>query len=181
MSRRASRSAPVLATAALLLTLTGCALAHPGSLQWRVDKRLHFLSPAARAKVGQPVTITWRMDNFHIAPLGSGPSSKNTGYFAIFIDRSPMKPGKSLNAINKHDAACVDAAVCTTKDYLARKQVYTTTKDEFTVQDVSDILSNKLSTQFHTATLVLLNTAGLRIGESAWTIEFRMHASGAND
>ena len=65
--------------------------------------------------------------------------------------------------------------------YLARKQVYTTTKDEFTLQDVSDILGNSLSTQFHSATVILLNTAGVRIGESAWTVEFRMHSSGVND
>ena len=163
-----------------MVSSAGCATSLHG-LQFHNDKRLKITSPRENQLVTPPFTLRWTMRDFTVAGPGKGPVNDHTGYFAIFIDHSPMKPGKSLNAINKHDAACVDAAVCTTKDYLARKQVYTTTKDEFTVQDVSDILSNKLSTQFHTATLVLLNTAGLRIGESAWTIEFRMHASGAND
>jgi hypothetical protein len=165
---------------ALALTTSGCATSLHG-LEFHNDKRLKITSPHENDLVSAPFTLHWTMRDFTIAGPGRGPVNDDTGYFAIFIDRSPVKPGKTLAAVNKHDPTCTHSALCTTKSYLARKQVYTTTKDEYTLQSVADILSNKLSTQFHTATVILLNTAGERISESAWSVEFRMHASGAND
>ncbi|HWC36378.1 MAG TPA: hypothetical protein VG650_16340 [Mycobacteriales bacterium] len=168
------------AGAIVLTSSSGCATSLHG-LEFHNDKRLKITFPHENELVTTPFTLRWTMRDFTVAEPGKGPVNDSTGYFAIFVDRSPIKPGRTLAAINQSSPSCERSTLCTTKAYLAREQVYTTTANQLTLHSVADILSNKLSTQFHTATVVLLNTAGERFSESAWTIEFRMHSSGVND
>jgi hypothetical protein len=167
------RSRTALALAALAISLSGCALAHPGSLQWRVDKRLHFVSPEARAKVGQPVTISWRMTDFRVAPLGSEPPSKDVGYFAIFVDRGPLKPGQTMQSVVGGATYCRQIPRCTSRSELRQRNVFTTTATSFRFPVIPDLTTDD-SVQLHTFTIVLMDTSGHRIGESSWELDLRI-------
>jgi hypothetical protein len=169
----------LVAGVSLALGTTGCATSLNG-LEFHNDNRMKITEPHQNDLVSAPITLRWTMTDFTVAAQGAGPVNDDTGYFAVFIDRSPVKPGQTLTAVSKHTPSCEHTTLCTTKSYLAGEQVYTTTNDELRLRSVGDILSNNESTQFHTATVILMNTAGERISESAWSVEFRMHSSGVN-
>jgi hypothetical protein len=159
---------------ALLLavaTLTGCGFSN---LQFRTDHRLDFVSPEPRAEVKQPVTITWHMDDFRIADQGSEPPTRDAGYFAIFVDRSPVKPGKTLKDVVGGDDYCRQNPRCTSRAELRQYGVFTTTDTSYRFPRLPDLLSNDEDVQLHTFTVVLMDTAGHRIGESAWRLELRI-------
>jgi hypothetical protein len=168
-----------LAGVALVVSTAGCATSLKG-LEFHNDNRLKITSPHENDKVTAPFTLRWTMRDFTVAAAGKGPVNNDTGYFAIFVDKAPVKAGHTLNDVNKNTPSCKDSAECTTKSYLAREQVYTTTKDEFRIGSVADLVGNNESTQYHTATVILMDTSGHRISESAWSVEFRMRASGVD-
>lgn len=157
----------------------GCATSLKG-LEFHNDNRLKITAPHENEFVTTPFTLSWTMRDFTVAGKGAGPVQDDIGYFAVFIDRAPVKPGQSLASVSKNDPSCQHTALCTTKAYLAREQVYITTTDQVRLQSVADILGNNESTQYHTATVILIDTAGRRISESAWSVEFRMRSSGVN-
>jgi hypothetical protein len=161
------------------LGATGCATSLHG-LEFHNDNRMKITSPHENDLVSAPFTLRWTMKDFTVAREGGGPVEDDTGYFAVFIDRAPVKPGQTLAAVSTNTPSCQHTTLCTTPAYLAGEQVYVTTNDEVRLRSVADILSNNESTQFHTATVILMNTAGERISESAWTVEFKMHSSGIN-
>jgi hypothetical protein len=142
------------AACALALLLTGCGLSN---LAFTADKRLHFLTPAPRALVRLPVTIRWRISGFG-------------GSFAVFVDRAPVGPGQPVSAVA--DRSCRRTPGCVNPGYLADRGVYTTGQDAVTIRQVT--VDSYQSTQTHEATVVLLDPAGRRIGESAWYVDFRM-------
>jgi hypothetical protein len=177
MSRRALLA--LAAGVSVALGTTGCATSLHG-LEFHNDNRMKLTSPHENELVSAPFMLTWTMKDFTVAAQGAGPVNDDTGYFAVFIDRTPVKPGQTLASVTKNTPSCEHTTLCTTKAYLAGEQVYVTTKDQVRLQSVADILSNNESTQFHTATVILMNTAGERISESAWSVEFKMHSSGVN-
>lgn len=154
---------------AALLT-SGCGLSN---LQFTKDNRLHFTSPRSRQLVATPVTLTWTISDFKAEKEGSFPPSGNAGYFAIFVDRAPVKPGQTL--LSLADKSCRVTPGCFNPEYLAERNVYTTTSDSFTIDQVPALNSYE-NVQVHEATIVLMNTAGQRIGESAWYVDFRLRS-----
>lgn len=165
-----------VAVALLGVCATGCATSFKG-LEFHNDNRMTVVSPKADTLVKLPATLQWRMQDFTVAGPHRAPVNDHFGYFAIFVDRSPVKPGQTLAAVNSSVASCQHGNLCNSRSYLANEQIYTTTKDHLKLQTVSDLPGNNLSEQYHTATIVLMNTAGHRIGESAWSVEFKLHAS----
>jgi hypothetical protein len=162
------RALVAAAVVGMLPVVTSC------GLQFRNDHRLSFITPRENQKVSVPFPVRWRMSDFLVTGLRQGPTTSRTGYFALFVDRTPIKPGQTIAAVNADDPSCHDTRACLTPSYLAEKGVYTTTKTAVRLTEVAD-LSNHESEQYHTATVVLMNTAGRRIGESAWSVEFKMH------
>lgn len=135
------------------------------------DHRVHFTTPPSRALVSVPVTVRWTVEGFGIAPAGSAPPSTGHGYFAVFLDRAPVRPGQSLYVLA--DRSCKKTPGCFNAQYLAGKGVYTTTVPTLTLTSVPSLDSYE-KTQLHEITVVLMDTAGRRIGESAWYLDFRM-------
>lgn len=177
MTRRALLA--LAAGVSLALATSGCATSLHG-LEFHNDNRMKITSPHQNQLVSNPISLSWTMKDFTVAGPGAGPVQDDTGYFAVFVDRAPVKPGQTLAAVSKHTPSCQHTTLCTTKSYLAGEQVYTTTKDELRLPPIADLLGNNESTQYHTATVILINTAGERISESAWSVEFRMHSSGVS-
>jgi hypothetical protein len=169
---RAKRRAWLVAAAAAVLT-SACGVSN---LAFLSDNRLHFVSPKSRAMVRLPVTISWRMSDFSVVPPGTLPVSSRAGYFAVFVDRAPIKPGQTVAAVA--DRQCRRTPGCVNAGYLADRGVYTTTSDSLTLTQIANVNSYQ-RTQLHEATVVILDSAGKRIGESAWYLDFKMRRLGA--
>jgi hypothetical protein len=172
--RRPLDRALVAAAAVLLGGSTAACTLQVSNLNFRVDKRLHFTAPRDRELVTEPVTVSWRMRDFTIEAPHSAPPSRRAGYFAIFVDRSPIRPGQTLDAVAHGDRACELDPHCPNPSYLAARQVYTTTHTSFTLHRVAVLTGTADNTQLHDVTVVLLDTSGRRIGESFWTRTFAM-------
>lgn len=169
---RARRRAGLVAAAVAVLT-SACGVSN---LAFFTDNRLHFVSPSARALVKLPVTIRWRISGFSVVPAGTLPVSSRSGYFAVFVDRAPIKPGQTVAATA--DRQCRRTPGCVNAGYLADRGVYTSVSDSLTLTQIANVNTYE-NLQTHEATVVILDSSGRRIGESAWYLDFRMRRLGA--
>ena len=162
------------ALAASVLLVAGCGLTHLSDLNFRVDSRLHFLSPKDRTDQRLPLTIRWRMSDFTVAAQGSAAPTKSAGYFVLFVDQPPVRPGQTLTAICKSDPYERGDRACPTLGYLQGKRIYPTTDEQVTLTNLANVTGNKEAKQLHTFVVVLMDTAGRRIGESSWELDLRL-------
>lgn len=166
-TRLKAACAAVMAAAAL----TACA--DWSELAFRQDQRLRFVTPQSHELAQLPVKLTWVMDDFRVVKPGSAPPDPSAGYYAVFVDTAPMKPGQTMRDLMADDQACVTDPKCPDKGYLADRGIYTTTKEELVLRSANP-LSPDESVELHDVTVVLLDSEGRRIGESAWNIQFEL-------
>lgn len=145
-------------------------------LAFRQDRRLSFVSPQDREKVTLPVTIDWEIEDFDVIGAGEQAADAPAGYFAVFVDRTPVPPGEPLTWIAEGDEACQQDPGCPDDEYLQMRGVHTTRDSEFTI-DVLSRSGPENRRDMHEVTVVLLDEDGLRIGESAWRLEFEIDRS----
>lgn len=150
-------AARTLAVLALVAPLSGCA---PDGLDFRVDDRVKVVSPKDRSTVSLPVTLDWDVRDF-------------TGSFAVFVDTSPMPPGKTLSWLARKDASCQTSEGCPSPAYLALRDVYSTTATELTLDKLPRKADNG-ERERHRMTIVLLDRGGHRQGESAFEVDFNI-------
>jgi hypothetical protein len=167
-----------LLAAGLAIVVSGCGLTQLENLNFRVDDRLHITAPQARALVRQPITVTWTIDDFTIQAPGSAPPDRDAGYFALFVDRPPVKPGQTLDAIASGDRPCQIDPKCPDASSLRDHDVYTTTKTSLRIPLIPNGVDDDEILR-HSITIVLLDTSGRRIGESAWQVDVRTRRIGA--
>jgi len=176
LARTARRCAVAVA---LLALLTGCGLTHLQNLNFRVDQRLHFVGLKDRANVHLPLTIRWQMSDFTVTAQGAAPPTRKAGYFALFVDRPPIRPGQTMKAICKADPFERGDSNCPNAAYLDSKLVYPTTSDSVTLDSIPNLPGNKDKKQLHTFIVVLMDPSGRRMGESAWELDLRLPRIGA--
>ena len=167
VSRARQRIASGGAVVTLCAALTGCV---PEGLAFRTDERLTFVAPEDRSTVSLPVTIDWDIRDFMVMQPGGEPR-EDAGYFAVFLDRAPVPPGKPLRWLARKDRDCRSADGCPDAAYLAERGVYTTTETELVLQQLPRT-SGDDRRERHYATIVLLDARGERIGESAFEVAF---------
>ena len=153
----------------LLLACTACV---PSNLAFRADKRVSITSPEDNAKVSLPVTIRWTIRDFDVVEPGSA-VRKDSGYFAVFVDRAPMPPGEDLAWLARKDDACLAEKGCPDAKSLASKDVYITTDTELVLAELDEELGG--GPERHKATIVLIDGSGNRLGESAFHVDFEVH------
>jgi hypothetical protein len=159
--------------AALMLAVSGCGFGVTG-LAFHQDDRLTILTPKEREKVRLPVTLTWRVEDFAVtAPGAAGRINGDAGYFAIFVDRSPVPPGKTLAHVARDDNSCRPADGCPDAAYLSARGIYTTTKTSYVLETLPQT-AKEGRREFHEVTVVLLRPDGRRLGESAWHVRFEL-------
>jgi len=156
------------------LTTSGCGLTHLQDLNFRVDKRLHFTTPEDRSTQTRPLTVSWTMKDFRIAAKGSEAPSRDAGYFAVFVDRAPIKPEQTMRSLASNDQTCQADPKCPNRDYLEGLGVYETTATTIRLKQIANVIGDKERLQHHHITVVLMDTAGHRIGESAWDLDVRL-------
>ena len=163
--QRLARVGVALGTCALL---AGCVA---DGLAFRVDERLTFVAPEDRSTVKVPVKLDWDIRDFDVVKPGS-PVREDAGYFAVFVDAAPMPPGKPLSWIARKDNSCRPADGCPDAEYLNARGIYTTTETELVLQQLPRTSNDDDRRERHRATIILLDSSGKRIGESAFEVLF---------
>ena len=155
-----------------VLTCSGCVDLEP--MLFVKDDRLQFTAPEDYALVELPLRLEWEMEEFEVLDRGQTPApTEDAGYFAVFVDRAPVKPGETLEAVANGDPVCEDNPGCVDRAYLKAAGVYTTREPSLTLRLVK-ALSSREKIQLHQATVVLLDSEGRRIGEHAWFRQFKL-------
>ena len=151
----------VLTVALALATLvSGCALR---GVAYRQDDRLSFTSPDDRSEVTLPVTVRWEVEDFDVPDEGS---------FAVFVDRAPQPPGKTLAWLARNDDSCRAEDGCPDASWFADRDVFQTTETSFVIERLP--ARDDERREFHEVTVVLVDRDGRRVGETGWTIEFQV-------
>lgn len=147
-------------------------------LSLTVDDRLTFVRPDDRDALTLPVTVEWRMEDFDISrtPSADGGSSADRGYFGVFVDRPPQPPNESLAWFAEDDQSCQLDPDCPDEEWFATRGIHTTTETSFTIE-LLPRPADPDRRELHEVTVVLLDADGVRIGESAWTVEFEVERS----
>lgn len=151
------------ATTAVFL-VTGC---NVSSMAFVQDDRLRVVEPEDRSNVELPLTLRWETHDFVVTGR-DGQRTSDAGYFAIFVDRPPIPPGKTLEWYAQQDDSCGGSA-CGTIDNLS--DIYTTEKTTLELTRLPS-LNDGTDTERHEVVVVLLDGTGARIGESAFYVGF---------
>lgn len=141
----------------MVVGASGCGVE---GLNFVQDDRVTITSPRDRAEVELPVTIRWTSRDFD-------------GTYAVFVDRAPVPPGRTLDWLARDDELCQETAGCPNETWLRDRYVYGTAKTSLEIDDLPDA-TDDARRDFHEATVVLLDRGGRRIGEAAFTVEFQV-------
>lgn len=141
---------------ALVVLANGCAVR---GIAFRQDDRLSFVSPGDRDEVTLPVTVTWDVEDFD-------------GTFAVFVDRAPQPPGKTLAWLARNDDSCRAADGCPNDEWYAQRDVFPTTATSFTIERLPAATDDRR--EMHEVTVVFLDDDGRRVGETGWTLELQV-------
>lgn len=160
-----------------VLVLSGCV---SQGLAFRVDDRLSISSPKDRSEVTLPLTVRWDIRDFDVVQPGTSTDRPrgNAGYFAVFIDGTPQPPGKDLAWLARKDRSCRPTDGCPDAEYLAARNIYSTSAQQITFAQLPRP-SDSTKKERHRVTIVLLDPAGKRIGESAFQSEFIVKRKGS--
>ena len=143
----------------------------PQGLAFRLDDRVQITAPADREEVELPVTLRWSVEDFEVVQPGTE-VREDAGYFAVFVDRAPVPPGKTLAWIARNDSGCSESSGCPDAEYLSSRGIYTTSETQLVLEQLPRGDEGKRDR--HTATIVLLDGSGARIGESAFEVVFEV-------
>lgn len=166
--------ATATAVAGVCAALAGCV---PQGLAFRVDERLTFRAPEDRSTVSLPVRLDWDVRDFEVTAPGGEPR-EDAGYFAVFLDATPMPPDRDLRWTARNDRGCREDDGCPDAEYLAARGIYTTTETELVLDQLPRLGNDDAPRERHRATIVLLDATGTRRGESAFELVFDLKRAG---
>lgn len=152
---------PLALVAVLAFLATGCGVS---DLAFRQDNRLEFVAPADRSEVTLPITVRWRVEDFAVGA--------DAGSFAVFVDRAPLPPGKTLAWLARNDDACRSADGCPDDAWFAQRDVYLTVDSKLVIDQLPARTDDRR--EFHEVTVILLDEQGRRVGETGWSLEFQV-------
>jgi hypothetical protein len=139
------------------------------------DDRLTITAPKEDAEVKLPLTVRWTVDDFTVTGPGAD-VRPDAGYFGVFVDREPPRPGATLASLATGDPVCDATPGCPDAGYLAGLRAYTTTATSFEVARLPELTVDR-DREAHEVTIVLLDGSGHRIGESAFRVQFHVRTS----
>ncbi len=150
----------VRAATALLLSAVFVAGCRDGLL-FTQDDRLRIVSPGERERVLLPVVVDWRADAALEQP---------GRLYGVFVDRSPMRPGRSLDSLAAEDPVCRATPGCPDRDWLRSRNVHLTRRSAITLRALPAGRERFAPGGHprHEVTIVLLDSRGARVGEAAW-------------
>ena len=143
------------------LLTSGCG----GGLLFSQDTRVHIVSPRSLSTVSTPVHLSW---------TGRLPDARSGGSveYAVFVDALPVHPGQNLRSLA--GPTCAHAPGCVDEAWLNRHFVFLTGGNRLQLDELPILGTNKADPDMHTATIVLVDSAWKRLGESAWSVNFAL-------
>ena len=153
----------------VFLLMTGCTL----DVSFVEDERVAVVAPTDRSTVRQPVEVVWEFTGFDITGPG-GVDADDRGFFAVFVDRNPVQPGKLLSSIADEDPTCRRSPDCPDEAYFNSMGVFTTTETALVLPPLVDTRPRERpeTSDWHEVTIVLVSPVGRRIGESEFSVRF---------
>jgi hypothetical protein len=131
-------------------------------LQLRSGENLTITQPSLARIVTRPVTLEWTVPNVHLIQ----PGAKTPGvFFAVFVDRPPIRPGQNLTALV--DDTCKATPGCANTSYYANENVFLTAGHHLSLDSFP-------KEKVHNVAVVLVNQANNRVGETVATSQFRV-------
>lgn len=154
-----------LAGALLAPLLSACASDH---IALRADTSIRIQAPRELERVRLPVTIDW-------ASGGAAPERDLSGagpFYAVFVDRPPIRAGTSLRSIIDDD--CRKQAGCPDLSWYAERFVFVTGDAKLTLATVpADATGTRTGADHtHRVSVVRVNANGVRLNEAAASVEF---------
>jgi hypothetical protein len=145
----------------LLLLSAVSAACSGGPIDFSANQSLTITTPSPLAVVSLPLEAAWHV------------TGSSHDRYAVFVDRTPIAPGAQLRALA--GTSCKHHAHCPSASFLAGLGVYVTSSQGVSIPSLPDLggTNGDEPQPVHTLTVVLVNSAGRRIGASSWQTEFR--------
>ncbi|MDP9182067.1 MAG: hypothetical protein M3P04_04740 [Actinomycetota bacterium] len=161
------RRATLLLLAPLLLS--GC---DTSNYAFKVDESIDIVEPAARADVSLPVTLRWT-DERPPTALRVAPKDPTAEYYAVFLDRAALGPGKRLASLVDDKDLCRQTPGCPSVTQLSDLRVFLTATPSLLVEFVADRRASKRgdSKDVHEVAVVRMR-GDKRVGEAAFLQTF---------
>lgn len=171
-TRRAGWRPRLLLTTACCVLLSACRV---DGLVFQQDRRVVIEEPRYRAQVLTPVRVAWSVSEELRSALEDPDEPPDR--FALLVDVDPQPPGEALAYFARDDPSCRPADGCPNEEYLATLGVFVTTGTEYVfgrLPPAPGVDVGRGERDLHDVTIVLLDNAGRRLGESAWTATFEI-------
>lgn len=167
--RRVPFRRPWLAAMALVLSVPACDVS---SYAFRVDESIEIVQPRARTTVALPVTVRWT-DDEPPAQLRADPLDPRAGYYAVFVDRAPIRPRDDLASLADDARLCRAQRGCPTEALLSDRGVYLTADRRVTLEFLPDLRPTARGGAKDTHEVTVVRMRGdARVGEAAWDQTF---------
>lgn len=156
------RAAAVACAALTAISTSGCGQFRLSGIDLARDTSITFTTEE-HADLALPFHLAWHDDD--AAP---------DRHYAVVVNRTPPPPGETLRWFAKGDKPCLANAACPDDVYLLRKGVVRTDVAEVDVRAVPVPLGRGDRSGLQTATVIVLDDDGRRVGEAAFTFEFTL-------
>jgi hypothetical protein len=155
-----------------LLLLSAC---NTTGFVYRIDTSIEIVQPEARSTVeGLPVTVRWT-DERSTSGFRVAPSDPTAEYYAVFIDRTAMRPGQDLVSLLPDDqkGACEGQPDCPDAGRLRDLGVILTDRPQVQLDFLADLRPSTKSSDKdpHEVTIVRMR-GDRRVGEAAFPVTF---------
>lgn len=158
--------------ASLLVLMTLVTACDTSNFAFKIDESIEIVEPKARTTVALPITIRWTDNN---KPLVAkvAPRDPIAEYYAVFVDRAPMGPGKTLASLIKGPPPCRPSTGCPTSAQLSDLSVFLTAEPSLSLEFLTDLRSTSRGNQKdpHEVTIVRMR-GDKRVGEAAFLQNF---------
>lgn len=141
--------------------VSGCSLE---GLDFVEDDRLTVEGLDDREETDQPIELSWTLE---------GGFRDDERAFAVIVDRTPPRPGRSVESLLDDDPACSGTEGCP-DGYLERNRIFVTEETSLVLDGIPEGTAKQEGRGYHEVTIVLVDADGVRVGEIAEAVRFRL-------
>lgn len=160
------------AAAVALLVVTGLLGACDTSeYAFKVDKSIEIVQPKARTEVSLPVQVRWTDARPPSSPRVDLDDAA-AEYYAVFLDQSPMGPGKSLESLLDDRDPCRPGQQCPNAEQLSALRIFLVADPRVTLEFVADRRPSRGDGKDTHEVAIVRMRGNRRVGESAFLQTF---------
>ncbi len=156
---------------ALLVLSTCLGACDTSDYAFRVDKSIEIVEPKARTEVPLPALVRWtdeRPPNNPRVDVGD-PKAE---YYAVFLDQSPMGPGKTLESLLDERDPCRPGQECPNAEQLSALRVFLVAEPNVTLEFVADRRPSRGEGKDTHEVAIVRMRGDRRVGEAAFLQTF---------